>query len=64
MYRGTYDGWGYSPLDEITTDNVHELVPVWTFSTDTGRGHQSPPIVNDGVIYVTRARQSRHRARR
>ena len=24
-WRRTLDGWGYSPLDEITTDNVEEL---------------------------------------
>lgn len=53
MYRGNYAGWGYSPLDQIDTGNVHTLVPVWTISTDTGRGHQSPPIVNDGVLFIT-----------
>ena len=28
MYRGTYDGWGYSPLDKINATNVKKLVPV------------------------------------
>ena len=28
MYRGTYDSWGYSALDQITTANVQNLVPV------------------------------------
>ena len=27
MYRGTYDSWGYSPLDQITTENIDGLVP-------------------------------------
>ncbi len=31
--RRTYDGWGYSPLDQITADNVKGLRPVWIFST-------------------------------
>jgi alcohol dehydrogenase (cytochrome c) len=53
MYRGNYAGWGYSALGEITRENVSELVPVWTFSTGVGEGHQSPPIVNDGVMYLT-----------
>jgi alcohol dehydrogenase (cytochrome c) len=53
MYRGNYAGWGYSPLGEITRENVSELVPVWTFSTGASEGHQSPPIVNDGVMYLT-----------
>lgn len=53
MYRGTYDGWGYSPLDQITTGNVADLVPVWSFSTGVTSGHESPPIVNDGVMFIT-----------
>ena len=24
-WRRTLDGWGYSPLDQITTENVHQL---------------------------------------
>ncbi len=53
MYRRTYDGWGYSPLDQINTKNVAELVPVWSFSTGVTEGHQAPPIVNDGVMFIT-----------
>ena len=53
MYRRTYDGWGYSPLDRITPANVASLQPVWTFSTGSSRDHQSPPIVNDGHMFVT-----------
>ena len=53
MYRRTYDGWGYSPLDRITPANVASLEPVWTFSTGSNRDHQSPPIVNDGHMFVT-----------
>ena len=53
MYRGTYDGWGYSPLDQITSRNVDDLAPVWTLSTGMTEGHQAPPIVNDGVMFVT-----------
>lgn len=53
MYRGTYNSWGYSPLEQIHTENVHKLVPVWTFSTGVEEGHQSPPIVNDGIMFIT-----------
>lgn len=52
-YRGNYAGWGYSELDEITTANVRGLEPAWTFSTGVRGGHESPPIVNDGVMYIT-----------
>ena len=52
-YRGNLEGWGFSTLDEITTDNIANLEPVWTFSTGVLGGHESPPIVNDGVMFVT-----------
>jgi alcohol dehydrogenase (cytochrome c) len=53
MYRRTYDGWGYSPLEQVTTANAATLVPVWTFSTGVAEGHQAPPIVNNGVMFVS-----------
>src|SRR6516165_5449973 len=53
MIRRTYDGWGFSPLDQITPENVQRLRPVWVFSTGEMRVHESPPIVNNGVMFVT-----------
>jgi alcohol dehydrogenase (cytochrome c) len=52
MFRRTYDGWGYSPLTEITPENVGRLQPVWSFATGQIEGHQAPPIVNNGVMFV------------
>ncbi len=53
MYRRTYDSWGYSPLDQITAANVADLEPVWLLSTGVTSGHESPPVVNDGVMFIT-----------
>ena len=53
MYLREYNSWGYSPLDQITTKNVKKLMPAWTFSTGVEEGHQSPPIVNNGVMFIT-----------
>ena len=53
MYRRTYDSWGYSPLDQITAANVTDLEPVWLLSTGVTSGHESPPVVNDGVMFIT-----------
>ncbi len=53
MYRRTYDSWGYSPLDQITTANVAGLEPVWLLSTGVTSGHESPPVVNDGIMFIT-----------
>lgn len=52
QYRGNYQGWGYSPLEQITTANVKNLRPVWTLSTGMLEGHQAPPQVNNGVMFV------------
>jgi len=56
FYRGTQDGWGFSRLDQIDTENVSELVPVWTLSTGVVGGHEAAPIVNDGMMFVTTPR--------
>ncbi len=52
MVRRTYDGWGYSPLEQITTRNVDRLQPVWVMSTGVLSGHEAPPMVNNGVMFV------------
>ncbi|UEM23410.1 methanol/ethanol family PQQ-dependent dehydrogenase [Skermanella mucosa] len=53
QYRRTYDSWGYSPLSQVNTGNVKDMVPVWSFSTGVNEGHQSPPVVNNGVMFIT-----------
>src|ERR1700729_1041412 len=51
--RRTYDGWGYSPLDQITANNVKGLKPVWIFSTGEPKVHESAPLVNNGVMFIS-----------
>jgi alcohol dehydrogenase (cytochrome c) len=51
--RRTYDGWGYSPLNQITADNVKNLRPVWIFSTGETKVHEAAPLVNNGVMFVS-----------
>ena len=50
-WRRTLDGWGYSPLDEITTDNVQQLQLVWSWGMAEG-SQQTTPLVHDGVMYL------------
>jgi alcohol dehydrogenase (cytochrome c) len=52
MIRGMYDGWGYSPLTQITTKNASRLQPVWVLATGVNNGHEATPIVNDGIMFV------------
>jgi alcohol dehydrogenase (cytochrome c) len=53
MLRGTYDGWGYSPLDQITPQNANRLQPKWVFATGATNGHEAPVLVNRGVMFVS-----------
>src|SRR3954462_13976557 len=48
MWRRTYDGYGYSPLDPINKDNVKNLKPAWSWSMSPG-ATETTPIVHDGV---------------
>jgi len=36
MYRGNYQGWGYSPLDQINKGNVKNLQLVWSRAMEPG----------------------------
>ncbi len=51
MWRRTLDGWGYSPLDQITRENVGELRMVWSRALTTGM-QEGTPLVYDGVLYM------------
>ena len=50
-WRRTLDAWGYSPLDQINTDNVHRLQLVWAWRLEPGAS-QPTPLVYDGVMYI------------
>ena len=53
MTRRTYNGWGFSPLSDITPANVGNLRVAWTVRTGETLAHQSAPIVNNGIMFVT-----------
>ena len=53
LYRRDYNGQGFSPLKQVNAQNVKQLRPVWTFSTGVKEGHEAPPMVNNGVMFVT-----------
>jgi alcohol dehydrogenase (cytochrome c) len=50
MWRRTLNGWGYSPLQDITPNNVRSLRMVWTRALGPGL-QEGTPIVHDGVMY-------------
>ena len=50
-YRRTLDSWGYSPLDQVTRENVDEIRMVWTRALVPGTAELTP-LAYEGVLYV------------
>ncbi len=53
MARRNYFGWSYSPLQQITRDNVRDLQLMWVWPMNEGQGNEPSPVVHDGVLYLT-----------
>ena len=51
MWRRTYDGWGFSPLRQVTRRNVGTLQVAWSWSMTSG-AMEATPIVHDGVLFI------------
>lgn len=51
MWRGTLNGWGYSPLNQINRGNVGNLKLVWTRGMSEGT-QEGTPLVHDGVMFL------------
>ena len=51
LWRRTPDGWGYSPLDQIDTENVGELRLVWSRALGAGN-QEGTPLAYGGVLYM------------
>ncbi|MDE2905489.1 MAG: PQQ-binding-like beta-propeller repeat protein, partial [Acidobacteriota bacterium] len=51
-WRRTLDGWGYSPLDRIDTENAHRLQLAWSWAIGTEGRPEPNPLVYDGVLYI------------
>jgi len=54
MWRRTLDSWGYSPLDQVNRENVHELQLVWTRPLAARTG-EITPLAYGGFLYVPQA---------
>ena len=51
-WRGRQNSWGYSPLDQINTDNVKQLQLVWSWAIDDTGSGQAAPLVHNGVMFI------------
>ena len=63
IYKADAKSSNYSPLKQITTANVNQLRPAWTFTIHDKPSGSQPgrsecnPIIVDGVLYATSANQ-------
>lgn len=53
LHGRTYDNQRYSPLRQITADNVKSLIPVALLQTGMAASFEATPIVVNGVMYLT-----------
>ena len=51
MWRRTLNSWGFSPLDQITRNNVRTLTLAWTRAMTPGV-QEATPLVHDGVMFL------------
>ncbi|OWY04432.1 PQQ-binding-like beta-propeller repeat protein [Thioclava sp. IC9] len=53
LHGRSYSNQRYSPLDQITTDNIDKLHPVALVQTGKVASFETTPIVVDGVMYIS-----------
>ncbi len=52
MARRNYQAWSYSPLAEITRNNVKDLKLAWTWAMNEAGANQPMPLVHNGIMYL------------
>jgi alcohol dehydrogenase (cytochrome c) len=60
MYRHDYTSDGYSLLKQINAGNVDNLKQVWDYKSTYEQGHESPPVVNGDIMFVTTPKDEVH----
>lgn len=52
-YSGSYNGWRYSSLDQISTTNASRLKIKWVYQMPTTLKVETTPLVVNGVMYFS-----------
>ena len=52
VFRGNYQGWSYSSLNQINRNNVQHLQLVWQWAMNDSGTNQTSPIVHNGILYL------------
>ena len=51
-WRRSFDAQGFSPLSQVTRENVGELRLAWSWAMNEEGSNQPMPLVHNGVIYL------------
>jgi alcohol dehydrogenase (cytochrome c) len=51
-WRRTDNAWGYSPLNQINTQNVQRLQLAWSWAMDNTGAQEATPLVHEGIMYL------------
>ncbi len=54
-YGGGYDEQRFSPLNQVSDQNIGKLGLAWFADIDTARGQEGTPLMHDGTLYVSTA---------
>ena len=54
-WRRSPSSQGYSPLSQISTENVHRLQLAWVWGLPDGGRYRTAPLERDGVLFLTGA---------
>ncbi|HEY6361817.1 MAG TPA: c-type cytochrome, partial [Vicinamibacterales bacterium] len=52
MVRRNYQGWSYSPLNQINRDNVRNLRLAWVWAMADPGENQPMPLAHNGILYL------------
>jgi alcohol dehydrogenase (cytochrome c) len=52
MFRRNYQGWSFSPLNQINAKNVNMLQLKWAWAMREGGTNEASPLVHDGVMFL------------
>jgi alcohol dehydrogenase (cytochrome c) len=53
MARRNYQAWSYSPLAQVTRENVADLRLAWVWNMNEGAWSEPTPLAHDGIIYLS-----------
>lgn len=52
MGRRNYQGWSFSPLKQIDTQNINKMRLRWVWAMNEGGANETTPVVHNGIMFL------------